>query len=48
MQRAKDLLDLHEEVKLKHIHGDEAALKLARNEVDNVLLRLGQKRSQWP
>ena len=40
MQRAIDLVELHYGVKMKHMQGEDAALRQARREVDNVLEKL--------
>ena len=40
MQRAVDLLELHHGVKMKHMQGEDAALRQARRQVDMVLERL--------
>lgn len=44
MQRATDLVDLHYNVKMKHVQGDDAGLMQARREVDMVLQKLEGKR----
>lgn len=36
MMRAVDLVELHDEVKLKHTKGDDAGLQQALKEVDEV------------
>lgn len=40
MQRAIDLVELHYGVKMKHVQGEDAALRQARGEVDVVLEKL--------
>lgn len=40
MQRAIDLVELHYGVKMKHVQGEDAALRQARREVDMVLEKL--------
>ncbi|KAI4288543.1 MAG: hypothetical protein L6R35_002194 [Caloplaca aegaea] len=40
MQRALDLLELHHDVKMKHVKGEDRDLMQARKEVDTVLARL--------
>lgn len=40
MQRAIDLVELHYGVKMKHMQGEDAALRQARREVDKVLEKL--------
>lgn len=50
MQRAKDLVDLHYNVKMKHVEGHDQDLKQARRNVDAVLQKLekrqgGQRRA---
>ena len=40
MQRAKDLIDLHYNVKMKHVEGHDGDLRQARKDVDRVLQRL--------
>lgn len=43
VQRAKDLVELHYNVKMKHAEGHSGDLKQARSDVDAVLQRLGEK-----
>lgn len=40
MQRAMDLMDLHYNVKMNHVQGEDAGLRQARREVDLVLEKL--------
>lgn len=40
MQRAMDLVELHYGVKMKHVQGEDAALRQARRQVDAVLEKL--------
>ena len=40
MQRAIDLMDLHCNVKIKHVQGEDAGLRQARREVNLVLEKL--------
>lgn len=40
MQRAIDLVNLHYDVKVKHMRGENAGLKQARADVDRVLRKL--------
>ena len=46
MQRAKDLVELHYGVKMNHVHGQDAALKQARAEVESVLGRLDGRKME--
>ena len=43
MQRAKDLVDLHYNVKIRHVEEHDGELKRARSDVDAVLQRLEKK-----
>ena len=43
MHRATDLVDLHYNVKGKHLQGNDRELKQARHDVDAVLLKLDGK-----
>ena len=46
MQRATDLVELHYGVKMKHILGDDAGLRQARKDVDEVLKKMdGEKKT---
>lgn len=40
MQRAIDLVELHHGVKMSHMEGEDAGLRLARRDVDRVLEEL--------
>ncbi|KAL8729828.1 MAG: hypothetical protein Q9166_004469 [cf. Caloplaca sp. 2 TL-2023] len=40
MERAMDLVELHNEVKMKHVRGEDHGLKQARRDVDAVLVKL--------
>lgn len=40
MQRATDLVELHCDLKIKHIQGEDAGLEQARKDVDTVLDKL--------
>ena len=42
LQRASDLLNLHQGVKMKHIQGEDTALTQARREVDMVMEKLAE------
>jgi len=40
MQRATDLVELHYGVKMNHMQGEDAGLRQARRDVDQVLRKL--------
>ncbi|KAL8642860.1 MAG: hypothetical protein Q9228_000507 [Teloschistes exilis] len=46
MQRALDLLELHNGVKLNHVRGEDHGLTQARRDVDNVLAQLDERTSR--
>ncbi|KAK4698184.1 hypothetical protein P7C71_g42, partial [Lecanoromycetidae sp. Uapishka_2] len=43
MQRATDLVELHYGVKMNHMQGEDAGLRQARRDVDQVLRKLDGK-----
>lgn len=45
MQRATDLVELHYGVKMNHMQGEDAGLRQARRDVDQVLKKLEGKAS---
>lgn len=44
--RATDLLELHYNFKMKHVHGEEKGLIYARKEVEEVLKMLKSQRKE--
>ena len=45
MKRATDLVELHYDVKMKHMQGEDPGLRKARSDVDRVLEELERRRN---
>lgn len=46
LQRARDLVDLHYNLKVKHMEGHDSDLKQARSNVDEVLQSLEKEKEK--